>query len=47
MGIHCKHRGLYLMHGGVLNGREIRKAGDICKCMTDSFCYTVKANTTF
>ena len=46
MGTHCKHRQLYIMHGGVLNGREIQKAGDLCICMTDSFGYTVKANTT-
>ena len=31
----------YLMHCGDLNGKEVQKGGDICICMTDSFCYTV------
>ena len=29
-----------------LNGKEIRKGGDICTCIADSFCGTVEANTT-
>ena len=32
------------MHCGDLNGKEVQKRGDICICMTDSFCYTVETN---
>ena len=37
---------LYLMHCGILNGREMQNEGDICICMADSFCRPVEANTT-
>jgi len=30
---------------GDLNGREVRKEGDICICMPDSFCCTVETIT--
>ena len=46
MGAYCKAQELYLMHCGVLNGREIHRAGYICICMADSFCCAVEANTT-
>ena len=34
------------MHCGDPNRKEVRKEGDICICMTDSFCYTTETNAT-
>ena len=31
---------------GDLNGKEILKAGDICRCTADSLCCTAETNTT-
>ena len=39
-------QGTHLVHCGSLNGREVHKEGDICMCMTDTFCYAVEANAT-
>ena len=30
-----------------LNGKEIKKRGDICKCIADSLCHREETNTTF
>ena len=47
---YCNHfektSNIYLMHCGVISGREIQKGGDICICMADSLCCTVEINTT-
>ena len=31
---------------GDVNGKEIKKRGDICVCIADSLCCTVETNTT-
>ena len=37
---------LYLIHCGDLNGQEIQERGDMHTFAADSFCITVKINTT-
>ena len=32
---------------GDLRGKEIKKRGDICKCIADSLCHREETNTTF
>ena len=39
-------QGTLLNPRGDLNGKEVQKGGDICKCMAESLCSTVETNTT-
>ena len=36
-----KRKELHLIHRGGLNRKGPEKGGDLCMCMTDSFCFTV------